>query len=55
MGLHHSDLPAGVMAALQQGGVIPAHPLALNLHWRPPFEFEAGLRLTAEWYRARGG
>jgi nucleoside-diphosphate-sugar epimerase len=26
-----------------------------DLHWRPPFEFEAGLRLTAEWYRARGG
>jgi UDP-N-acetyl-alpha-D-quinovosamine dehydrogenase len=25
------------------------------LDWRPPFAFEEGLRLTAEWYRARGG
>ena len=30
MGLHHSDLPAGALAALRQGGVIPAHPLALT-------------------------
>jgi nucleoside-diphosphate-sugar epimerase len=26
-----------------------------ELGWRPPFTFEEGLRLTAEWYRARGG
>ena len=30
MGLHHSDLPPGVMAALRRGGVMPAHPLALD-------------------------
>jgi dihydrodipicolinate synthase/N-acetylneuraminate lyase len=28
--LDHRDLPAGVLAALRQGGVFPAHPLALN-------------------------
>lgn len=26
-----------------------------DLGWRPPFSFQEGLRLTAEWYRARGG
>jgi len=26
-----------------------------ELGWRAPFTFEQGLRLTAEWYRARGG
>ncbi|MCC2662880.1 MAG: dihydrodipicolinate synthase family protein [Geminicoccaceae bacterium] len=30
MGLHVSDLPEGVLAALRRGGVFPAHPLALN-------------------------
>jgi hypothetical protein len=30
MGLHHRDLPAPVLAALREGGVFPAHPLALN-------------------------
>ena len=30
MGLHHQDLPEGVLAALRDGGVIPAHPLALD-------------------------
>lgn len=25
------------------------------LGWRPPFSFEEGLRLTAQWYRAQGG
>jgi dihydrodipicolinate synthase/N-acetylneuraminate lyase len=30
MGLHFSELPAGVATALRQGGVIPAHPLALD-------------------------
>ncbi len=29
-GLDHRDLPAGVLAMLRQGGVIPAHPLALT-------------------------
>ena len=29
-GLDHRDLPAGVLAALRRGGVIPAHPLALT-------------------------
>ncbi len=29
-GLDHRDLPAGVLAALRHGGVIPAHPLALT-------------------------
>ncbi|MGH6897413.1 MAG: dihydrodipicolinate synthase family protein [Geminicoccaceae bacterium] len=28
--MHHQDLPAGVLRALRQGGVFPAHPLALN-------------------------
>lgn len=26
-----------------------------ELGWRPPFTFEEGLRLTAQWYRAQGG
>jgi len=30
MGLHYGELPAEVLATLRQGGVIPAHPLALN-------------------------
>jgi hypothetical protein len=30
MAVHYRDLPAGVLAALRQGGVFPAHPLALN-------------------------
>ena len=30
MGLHHTDLAAATLSALRQGGVFPAHPLALN-------------------------
>ena len=30
MGLHHTDLGAETLSALRQGGVFPAHPLALN-------------------------
>jgi dihydrodipicolinate synthase/N-acetylneuraminate lyase len=30
MGLHQRDLPQGVLGALRQGAVIPAHPLALD-------------------------
>jgi hypothetical protein len=30
MGLHHQDLPEGVLGALRNGAVIPAHPLALD-------------------------
>jgi dihydrodipicolinate synthase/N-acetylneuraminate lyase len=30
MGLHHSELSAGVLGALREGGVFPAHPLVLN-------------------------
>jgi hypothetical protein len=30
MGLHHSELSAGVLGTLREGGVFPAHPLALN-------------------------
>jgi Dihydrodipicolinate synthetase family len=30
MGLHQRDLPAPVLSALREGGVWPAHPLALN-------------------------
>jgi Dihydrodipicolinate synthetase family len=30
MGLHQRDLPEGVLGALRDGAVIPAHPLALN-------------------------
>jgi hypothetical protein len=30
MGLHHRDLPDGVLGALRGGTVIPAHPLALD-------------------------
>jgi dihydrodipicolinate synthase/N-acetylneuraminate lyase len=33
MGLHFSELPEGVAAALRQGGVIPAHPLALSRYY----------------------
>ena len=28
--LHHTDLPADVLAVLRRGAVIPAHPLALG-------------------------
>ena len=30
MPLHYGDLPAECLAALREGGVLPAHPLALN-------------------------
>jgi Dihydrodipicolinate synthetase family len=30
MGLHHNELPVEVLKALREGGVFPAHPLALN-------------------------
>jgi dihydrodipicolinate synthase/N-acetylneuraminate lyase len=30
MGLHHTDLTAELLSALREGGVFPAHPLALN-------------------------
>jgi hypothetical protein len=30
MALHHRDLPEGVLGALREGAVIPAHPLALD-------------------------
>ena len=30
MGLHQRDLPDGVLGALREGAVIPAHPLALE-------------------------
>jgi hypothetical protein len=30
MGLDHRDLPAPALSALREGGVFPAHPLALN-------------------------
>jgi dihydrodipicolinate synthase/N-acetylneuraminate lyase len=30
MGLHRRDLPEGVLGALREGAVIPAHPLALD-------------------------
>jgi Dihydrodipicolinate synthetase family len=30
MGLHHADLAAELLSALREGGVFPAHPLALN-------------------------
>ena len=30
MGLHQRDLPEGVLGALREGAVIPAHPLALD-------------------------
>jgi dihydrodipicolinate synthase/N-acetylneuraminate lyase len=30
MGLHYSELPVEVLGTLRQGGVIPAHPLALD-------------------------
>ena len=26
-----------------------------ELGWKPPYTFEEGLRLTAEWYLAQGG
>ena len=32
MGLHRDDLPNGVLHALREGAVIPAHPLALDRH-----------------------
>ena len=30
MGLHHSELPPGILDVLRRGAVIPAHPLALT-------------------------
>jgi dihydrodipicolinate synthase/N-acetylneuraminate lyase len=32
--VHHQDLPAGLLAALREGGVFPAHPLALDAERR---------------------
>jgi dihydrodipicolinate synthase/N-acetylneuraminate lyase len=32
--VHHQDLSAGVLAALREGGVFPAHPLALDAERR---------------------
>jgi hypothetical protein len=34
MGLHRDDLPEAIAARLQKGGVIPAHPLALDTERR---------------------
>lgn len=34
MGLHHRELPAPALAALREGAVFPAHPLALNAQRR---------------------
>ena len=43
------------MARLVQSQEADNAALRAELGWRPPFTFEQGLQLTAEWYRARGG
>jgi nucleoside-diphosphate-sugar epimerase len=42
-------------ARLAESLEVDDRALREELHWRPPFTFEQGLRHTAEWYRAQGG
>jgi nucleoside-diphosphate-sugar epimerase len=46
-------LPGG--ARLAESQVADDRAIRDALGWRPPFSFEAGLQLTAQWYRTRGG
>jgi nucleoside-diphosphate-sugar epimerase len=43
------------MARLVQSQEADNSALRAELGWRPPFTFEQGLQLTAEWYRTQGG
>ncbi|MGH8687183.1 MAG: NAD-dependent epimerase/dehydratase family protein [Burkholderiales bacterium] len=43
------------LARLAESAVADDAALRSALGWAPPFTFEAGLRQTAEWFRARGG
>jgi len=43
------------MARLVQSQEADNAAIRAELGWRPPFTFEQGLQLTAEWYRAQGG
>jgi len=53
MGLHWSDLPAGVLAVLREGTVIPAHPLALRAD--RSFDVERQRALTRYYVDAGAG
>jgi nucleoside-diphosphate-sugar epimerase len=44
-----------VAARLVESQVADDAAIRAALGWRPPFTFEQGLRITAEWYRAQGG
>jgi len=43
------------LASLTDSLELDDAPIRNALAWRPPFAFDEGLRLTAAWYRARGG
>jgi UDP-N-acetyl-alpha-D-quinovosamine dehydrogenase len=43
------------LARLAESMEVDDRAIRDELGWRPPFAFEEGLRLTAAWYRARGG
>jgi UDP-N-acetyl-alpha-D-quinovosamine dehydrogenase len=43
------------VARLAESMEVDDHAIRDELGWHPPFAFEEGLRLTAAWYRARGG
>lgn len=43
------------LARLTESLEVDDRAIREELGWRPPFTLEEGLRLTAEWYRARGG
>lgn len=43
------------LAPLSQSQEADDRAIRAELGWRPPFSFDEGLRLTAQWYRAQGG
>jgi nucleoside-diphosphate-sugar epimerase len=43
------------LARLAESQEVDDHAIREELGWRPPVTFDEGLRITAEWYRARGG
>jgi nucleoside-diphosphate-sugar epimerase len=42
-------------ARLAESQVADDRAMREALGWQPPFSFEEGLRLTAQWYRTQGG
>lgn len=43
------------LARLAESLQVDDRAIRADLDWRPPIDFEQGLRLTAQWYRAQGG